>query len=159
MIKSHELFLLVIRLICDCARSGDMSDWHFQSRLISTPPMVTNLFLVISRNTPYLYIEGSIRRCKMATRCAQRILLVSESFNSMTQRILVELKVCIHSEITGREHPYDMAQNQLRSRKWNFVLLSLRSKGVSFGIAWTANLNDWKIHYMCITLFLFFFSL
>ena len=39
MIKSHELFLLVIRLICDCARSGDMSDWHFQSRLISTPPV------------------------------------------------------------------------------------------------------------------------
>ena len=45
MIKSHELFLLVIRLICDCARSGDMSDWHFQSRLISTPPLNTYLLM------------------------------------------------------------------------------------------------------------------
>ena len=44
MIKSHELFLLVIRLICDCARSGNMSDWHFQSRLISTPPLFICLY-------------------------------------------------------------------------------------------------------------------
>ena len=39
MIKSHELFLLVLWLLCDCAWSGDMSDWHFQSRLIPTPPL------------------------------------------------------------------------------------------------------------------------
>ena len=43
MIKSHELFLLVLRLFCDCAWSGDMSDWHFQSRLIPTPPLLYRL--------------------------------------------------------------------------------------------------------------------
>ena len=48
MIKSHELFLLVIRLICDCAWFGDMSDWYFQSSLIPTPPpCIYNMYIVL----------------------------------------------------------------------------------------------------------------
>ena len=37
MMKSHELFLPVIKLICNCAWPGHMSDWRFQTWLIPTP--------------------------------------------------------------------------------------------------------------------------
>ena len=43
---NDKLFLLVLRLFCDCAWSGHMSNWHFESRLIPTPPICRMLSIM-----------------------------------------------------------------------------------------------------------------